>query len=36
MPAASSSAAPHRELLARDGAYAQMWAMQQQESLTNH
>ena len=22
---------PHRELLARDGAYAQMWAMQQQE-----
>jgi ABC-type transport system involved in Fe-S cluster assembly fused permease/ATPase subunit len=26
---------PHRELLARDGAYAQMWAMQQQEELTD-
>jgi ABC-type transport system involved in Fe-S cluster assembly fused permease/ATPase subunit len=26
----------HRILLERNGMYAQMWALQQQESLTNH
>jgi ABC-type transport system involved in Fe-S cluster assembly fused permease/ATPase subunit len=26
---------PHRELLARDGSYAQMWAMQQQEETND-